>query len=54
MRRIAELCAALQPALDKSHAVRETAEALSGEAAELARMVPPERRAGPRIGASSA
>jgi hypothetical protein len=48
MRRIAELCAALQAALDNAHAVRETAEALSREAAELARIVPPERRAAPR------
>jgi len=54
MRRIAELCAALQAALDKAHAVRETAEALSREAAELARIVPPERRTAPRTRASSA
>jgi hypothetical protein len=50
MQRIAALFAARQAALNESHAVRETAEALSREAAELARMVPPERRATPRIG----
>jgi hypothetical protein len=53
MRRIAELFAALQAAVETSHAIRESAVALSHEAAALGCAVPPERRAMPRSGTMS-
>jgi hypothetical protein len=49
MQRIRELVTRLETAINTSHGVREHAEALSQEVAELASTTRPERRSMPRL-----